>query len=100
MPIRPLFTAVLGMLAAAIALVYGRAAWAVTILAASSGVCAAAILTVIFGRGRLRKLAASVLACALGCALMSAVFWRADARIGAAEARFVGEPRRYSLQVT
>lgn len=99
MPIRPLFTAVLGILAAAIALVYGCAAWAVTILAASSVVCAATLLTVILGKGRLRKLAASGLACALGCALMSAVFWRADAQICSAEARFVGEPRRYSLLI-
>ena len=94
MPIRPLFTAVLGILAAAIVLVYGCAAWAVTILAASSVVCVATLLTVILGKGRLRKLAASGLACALGCALMSAVFWHADARIGAAEARFVGEAQR------
>ena len=94
MPIRPLFTAVLGMLAASIALVYGRAAWAATILLISAVVCAAALMTSIFAKGRLRQIAVSVLVCALGCALMAAVFWRADTRIRAEEARFVGEPQR------
>lgn len=99
MPIRPLFTAVLGMLATAIALVYGCAAWAATILLISAAVCAAALLPTIFAKGRLRQIAVSALVCALGCALMAAVFWRADTRICAEEARFVGETQRYSMEV-
>ncbi|MBE6953679.1 MAG: hypothetical protein E7452_09025 [Ruminococcaceae bacterium] len=100
MPIRPLFTAAFGILAAALALVYGRAEWAVPLLIGGLGCMFAALFPIIFARGRLRRIAASLLAFASGLVLMAAVFWRADVRICEIETRYTGEVRPFSLLVT